>query len=125
MPSVLFVDQDPEALSWILQKVEPFFTAYSLHSTGPLIRYLETIKPDVIVLSDRLEYRKRDVSALLTTLRESFQGRIILLTECAGQTKQALWKERGADDCVLHPTRVRDRLDHLSKRIVELAAQSG
>lgn len=123
LPTVLFVDEDESALHRILLQIEPIYSVFSLRSPAQIFRYIERVRPEVIVLSDRLEYRKQDVRALLTQLRERFDGKIVILSERATEQDRILWKERGADECLLHPTREHSRLDDLSRRINELAAE--
>lgn len=123
LPSVLFVDEDENALHRLLLKIEPLYSVFSLRSPSQIFRYIDRVRPEVIVLSDRLEYRKRDVRALLPILRERFGGKIIILSEAASDRDRANWSELGADDCYVHPTRERTRIDTLSRRIIELAAE--
>lgn len=123
LPTVLFVDEDETALHRILLKIEPLYSVFSLRSTSQLFRYLQRIEPEVVILSDKLEVRKSDLRSFLPTLRERFNGIILVLTDDASDGGRALWKERGADDCFLHPTRERSRIDLLSRRILDFAAE--
>lgn len=123
VPTVLFVDEDESALHRLLLRIEPLYSVFSLRTPGQIFRYIERIRPEVIVLSDQLEYRKRDVRALLPLLRERFTGKIIVLSEEGSGRDRAVWTELGADDCFIHPTRERSRIDILSRRIIDLAAE--
>lgn len=123
LPTVLFVDEDESALHRILLQIEPIYSVFSLRSPSQIFRYIDRVHPEVIVVSDRLEYRKRSLRELLPKLRERFRGKIIILTEQTSERDRALWKERGADECLLHPTREQSRLDELSRRINDLAAE--
>lgn len=123
LPTVLFVDEDESALHRILLQIEPIYSVFSLRSASQIFRYLERVRPEVVVLSDRLEYRKGDIRSLLPILRERFAGKIIVLSEESSDRDRALWTELGADDCFVHPTRERSRIDGLSRRIIELAAE--
>lgn len=121
-PSVLFVDQERDDLDRILVEIEPIFYSLSLRSPAALCEYATKWHPNVIVLSDRIAFRKKKAPAFLAALREVYQGPILILTECLSEKETALWRERGATDCVLHPTRVRDRLEALTQRILDLTA---
>jgi len=121
-PTVLFVDQDEPALDGILTRIEPIFYSMSLRSPEALPDYVKKWEPDVIVLSDRIDYRKKETSAFLAELRETYRGPILILTECASEQERARWRERGATDCLLHPTRVVDRLDDLARKILEVTS---
>lgn len=121
-PSVLFVDQDAEALEQILVTIEPILYSFSLRSPASLPEYVKKCEPDVVVLSDRVRFRKKEAPAFLAALRETYRGPILVLTECASEQERAKWKERGATECVLHPTRVRHRLDQLTRKILDLAS---
>jgi DNA-binding response OmpR family regulator len=123
LPSVLFVDEDEDALHRLLLRIEPLYSVFSLRTPSQIFRYIDRIRPEVVVLSDRLEYRKRDIRALLPVLRERFAGKIVILSEGSSEGDRALWTELGADGCFLHPTRERSRIDLLSRRIIDLAAE--
>jgi len=125
IPKVLFVDEDPEAIHEILLKIEPLLLAYSLRRADALDRYIEEVRPHIVVLSDRVKNRRRDARLILSKLREYFRGKVLILTECITQAEEARWKERGADACLLHPTRSRPRLRQLSSRLTELFASLG
>ena len=121
-PSVLFVEQDREDLDRILLEIEPILYSISLRSPGAICEYAIKWRPDVIVLSDRVTFRKKRAPAFLAALREVYSGPILILTDCLSENEVALWKERGATDCILHPTRFRDRLDHMTQRILDVTA---
>jgi hypothetical protein len=123
LPTVLFVDEDETALHRILVKIEPLYSVFSLRSTSQLFRYIQRIEPEVLVLSDKLEFRKRELRFFIPLLRQRFHGKIVVLTDNATDGARAFWKEVGADDCCLHPTRERSRIDSLSRRIIDLAAE--
>ncbi len=125
IPTVLFVDEDVDALNRIFLHVEPVFLALSLRSAGPLHRYVERFQPDVVVLSDRLRFRRKDARALVDELRKRYDGRILVLSERPDGRERELWRRLGADDCLLHPTRLRDRLESLTRGILGLAADAG
>ena len=121
-PTVLLVDQDGDSLDRILVAIEPIFDAYSLRSPGSLLRYVQRLEPDLVVLSDRLSFRRKETPAFLAALRAEFRGPILILTDHVSEKDRALWKERGATDCVLHPTRVADRLVSLTRKILDVTA---
>ena len=120
-PIVLFADEDAQALDQILLRIEPTFTTVSLRTVAPLMGYVRRLHPDVVVLSDRLRYRRQDSRRILSRLCEEYRGAIILLTDCLAESERLHWMERGAHDCLLHPTRTTERILRLADRIFELA----
>ena len=123
LPTVLFVDEDNDSLSRILLDLEPIFPTLSLRFPGALLDYVERLRPEVVAVSDQIRYRKKDARAYVAALRERFKdkAKIIVLAESCSEPERAAWRERGADDLALHPTRVRPRMDILSQKILDLA----
>ena len=121
-PTVLFVDDDPDALNSILVDIEPRITSYSLRTAGSMSEYIKKIRPEIVVVSDRLTHEEKGAFELVSELRTQYRGRIVVLTECIDLEERERWQETGVDACVLHPTRLKDRLRDLSQTILNLTA---
>jgi len=119
-PVVFFVDQDAPALNYLLAQIEPIFLSHSLRNVGQIRRYVDQMEPDILVLSDRLEYRKKDIRAILADLRAEYTLPILMLVDSVTEQDRARWREWGATDCILHPTRLTDRIDAVTRKILDV-----
>ncbi len=123
-PTLLFVDQDPQALTPLLMEIEPIYPTFSLRAVGELEAYTVGLRPGVVLLSDRLSWRRKNTVGLLAQLRTYYKGPIFVMVDDATDAVRAHWREAGANDAVAHPGRVRDRMRLMEKEILAVAAPS-
>ena len=123
-PIVLIADPDFEALNRLGENLNDRF--YILHAQDgfQILRFFERFSPDVVVVDETIKYGKRGLEELLPELAGRRRARVIILLENGSEQKpRRWWIERGAVDCLPHPTKNFVRLSRLDRRILEVASQ--
>lgn len=124
MPILVIADDDRKALCDLVEML-PDYHVVTAHNWSKVREYTETFEPDVVLMADTLQDPEDSFPTMVERLFRVFHARVIVLSDFLSPDAPAKWRERGAVDCVLHPTRSLMRLAHLKRRIQKHVVMSG
>jgi hypothetical protein len=109
-------DDDWEALGRMVDLMGDY-EVVSIHSWPKLEDAVAKFEPELVLMADTLHYPRVSAKRMVECLFRDYDSRIIVLSEFVSPEIAAKWRERGAVDCVLHPTKVRGRMMALLKGV--------
>jgi hypothetical protein len=121
LTTALFVDPDEDALNRILTVIEPVVRTISLRTWRPILGYIQTYQPQVLVLSDRVAGGEAKLRAVIADIRAHSTVPVLLLVDELTPDVTAYWKDAGVAGLMVHPTRMEARIDAMLQRILSLA----
>lgn len=123
-PIVLIADEDWDALNHLGADLHHGFYVLYARNAGEVSRFAEKFCPSVILVDEHMRFGRRGAERFVPFLLERFDAKVIVLTEEGDDDAKAQWRKLGATDCLLHPTKYRDRTLTLNRRILDLTGQS-
>jgi DNA-binding response OmpR family regulator len=118
-PILVAADDDWEALGRMVLMLQDCDTIPV--STWPKLKdAVERFQPDLVLLADTIRYPRSSAERIVERLYSEQKASVLLLSEFVTPEATATWRERGAADCMLHPTKHLMRMSRLKERIYEL-----
>lgn len=118
-PILVAADDDWEALGRMVELMADY-EVISARTWPKLRSAVERFQPDLVLMADTLRYPRMTAQKMVARLFSELRARIVVLSEFVSPDHVARWRERGAVDCLLHPTKVRGRMVALLERMFDL-----
>jgi chemotaxis response regulator CheB len=119
LPILVAADDDWEALGRMLEFMADY-EVISVKNWPKLKDAVERFEPDLVLLADTLRSPRMTAENMVARLFTEFRSRIVILSDSISHDQTAWWRERGAVDCLLHPTKVRGRMLTLLGKVRDL-----
>jgi FixJ family two-component response regulator len=120
-PIFILADDDREAIERIIRMLNPDWYYIPVLEARLIVRYARQFAVTAVFLADAIENPPAGTATLVQELRDQVGKPVVVLAESWDAARAERWKELGAEDCLPHPTRTRERMETLRAKMRELA----
>lgn len=119
-PIFIFADDDGAALNAMMMGINAQWLSVPVSKPTQVLRYARDFATTAVFVADGLDFSKDGgVERLLQYLLDVGKP-VVILTESWSPEVAERWRRMGAQDCLPHPTRTRERFDQLNDKLREL-----
>ncbi len=120
-PIFIFADDDGAALNALMMGINAQWLSVPVSKPSQVLRYAKDFATTAVFVAEGLDFSKDGgVERLIQYLLDEVGKPVVILSESWSLEVAERWRRLGAQDCIPHPTRTRERFVRLNEKLREL-----